>query len=117
MSETPLISRSQAPTRAPAEVRYALILTAVMCLGGTLVLASIPVSLLDRATALVSFGLLLLPYLLFSSPPFLAWLRQRTAKSLFVFPAMLLATYILYGLGPGRLRVPESLLIPAYLAF
>src|SRR5258705_1428295 len=30
---------------------------------------------------------------------------------------MLLAVYLLYGLGPGRLRIPESLLIPAYLAF
>jgi len=104
-------------SRAPAEVRFALILTLVMSLGAFLVLASIPVSLFDRASAVVSFGLMLLPYLLFTSRHFLQWLRERTATSRFVFPAMLLAVYVLYGLGPGRLRIPESLLIPAYLGF
>jgi len=102
-------------SRIQAEIHYALILTVVMTLGGILVLASIPISLFDKASALVSFGLLLFPYLLFASSHFLAWLRQRTAKSRFAFPAMLLAVYVLYGLGPGRLRVPESLVIPAYL--
>jgi hypothetical protein len=86
-----------------------------MSLGGMLALASIPISMFDKASAVVSFGLLLLPYLLFTSPHFLEWLRERTAKSRIAFPAMLLAVYILYGLGPGRLRVPESLVIPAYL--
>lgn len=104
-------------SRAPAEIRYALILTLIMSFGGVVVLASIPVSLFDKASAVVSFGLLLLPYLLFTSPHFLEWLRERTAKSRFAFPAMLLAVYILYGLGPGRLRMPESLVIPAYLGF
>ncbi len=104
-------------SRAPAEIQYALILTLIMSFGGLLVLASIPISLFDKASAVVSFGLLLLPYLLFTSRHFLEWLRERTAKSRFAFPAMLLAVYILYGLGPGRLRLPESLLIPAYLGF
>jgi CAAX protease family protein len=104
-------------TRAPADFRYALYLTLIMSFGALLVLASIPVSLFDRMSVVVSFGLLLLPYLLFSSRHFLEWLRERTAKSRFIFPGMLLAVYILYGLGPGRLRIPESLLIPAYLAF
>ncbi|MGH9748788.1 MAG: CPBP family intramembrane glutamic endopeptidase [Candidatus Polarisedimenticolia bacterium] len=104
-------------TRAPADIQYALILTLIMSLGGALVLASIPVGLFDKASAVVSFGLLLLPYLLFTSRHFLEWLRERTAKSRFAFPAMLLAVYVLYGLGPGRLRIPESLLIPAYLGF
>jgi hypothetical protein len=103
--------------RAPMEVRYALILTLVMSLGGALVLASIPVSLFDKASAVVSFGLLLLPYLLFTSQHFLQWLRGHTTNGRFAFPAMLLAIYVLYGLGPGRLRVPESLVIPAYLGF
>jgi membrane protease YdiL (CAAX protease family) len=104
-------------SRAPAEIQYLLILTVVLCLGGLLVVASVPVSLFDKASTVVSFGLLLLPYLLFSSQHFLAWLRERTAKSVIAFPLMLLAAYILYGLGPGRLRLPESLLIPAYLGF
>jgi len=104
-------------SRAPAEIHYLLILTLVLSLAGLLVLASIPVSLFDKASTLVSFGLLLLPYLLFTSQHFLAWLRERTAKSRFAFPLMLLAAYVLYGLGPGQLRLPESLLIPAYLAF
>lgn len=111
--QTPLDSIS----RAPAEVHYALILTVIMSLGAMMVLVAIPVSLFDKAAAVVSFGLLLLPYLLFTSQHFLEWIRGRTAKSRFAFPAMLLAVYILYGLGPGRLRVPESLVIPAYLAF
>lgn len=103
--------------RAPSEIRYALIITIVMCLCGLAVLASIPASLFDRTSAAVSFGLLLLSYLLFTSRHYLQWLRERTAKSRFAFPAMLLAVYVLYGLGPGRLRMPESLLIPAYLGF
>jgi membrane protease YdiL (CAAX protease family) len=102
-------------SRAPAGIRYALILTLILTSGGLLVIGSIPISLFDKASALVSFGLLLLPYLLFTSRHFLKWLRERTARSRFAFPALLLAVYILYGLGPGRLRVPESLLIPAYL--
>jgi hypothetical protein len=110
-SRTPLDSLD----RAQDEVHYALILTVVMSLGGMLALASIPISMFDKASAVLSFGLLLLPYLLFTSPHFLAWLRERTAKSRIAFPAMLLAVYILYGLGPGRLRLPESLVIPAYL--
>jgi hypothetical protein len=104
-------------THPPAEIRYALYLTLIMSVGAFLVLASIPVSLFDLTSTVVSFGLLLLSYLLFTSRHYLQWLRERTAKSRFVFPAMLLAVYILYGLGPGRLRIPESLLIPAYLAF
>ena len=104
-------------SRAPFEIRYALYLTLVVCLGAFLVLASIPVSLFDLASTVVSFGLLFLSYLLFASPDYLEWLRARTATSRFIFPAMLLAVYILYGLGPGRLRIPESLAIPAYLAF
>jgi len=102
-------------SRVPAEVRYALVLTLIMSLGALLFLASIPVSRSDKALAVVCFGLLLLPYLLFTSPHFLQWLRERTAQSLFVFPAMLLAVSILYGLGPGRLQMPESLVIPVYL--
>ncbi len=104
-------------TRAPVVIRYALILTLILTFCALMVIISIPISLFDKASALVSFGLLLLPYLLFTSRRFLNWLRERTARSLFAFPALLLAIYILYGLGPGRLRVPESLLIPAYLAF
>jgi len=104
-------------TRAPAEIRYALYLTLIMSVGAFLVLASIPVSLFDLASTVVGFGLLLLSYLLFTSGHYVEWLHERTAKSRFLFPAMLLAVYILYGLGPGRLRIPESLLIPAYLAF
>ncbi len=104
-------------TRPPAEIRYALYLTLIMSVGAFLVLASIPVSLFDLTSTVVSFGLLLLSYLLFTSRHYLEWLRERTAKSRFLFPAMLLAVYILYGLGPGRLRIPESLLIPAYLGF
>jgi membrane protease YdiL (CAAX protease family) len=104
-------------SHAPAGIRYALILTLILTSGGLLVIGSIPISLFDKASALVSFGLLLLPYLLFTSRHFLAWLRERTARSRFAFPAVLLAVYILYGLGPGRLRVPESLLIPVYLGF
>jgi membrane protease YdiL (CAAX protease family) len=104
-------------SRAPAGIRYALALTLILTSGGVLVIGSIPISLFDKASALVSFGLLLLPYLLFTSRHFLNWLRERTVRSRFAFPAMLLAIYVLYGLGPGRLRVPESLLIPAYLAF
>ena len=104
-------------SRAPAEIRYALILTLIMSLGGLVVLASIPVSLFDKASTLVCFGLLMLSYLLFTSRHFVDWLRTRTAKSRVAFPAMLLAVYVLYALGPGRLRIPESLLIPAYLAF
>ena len=95
-------------SRAPAEIRYALILTLIMSLGGLVVLASIPVSLFDKASALVSFGLLMLSYLLFASRHFVDWLRTRTAKSRVAFPAMLLAVYVLYALGPGRLRIPES---------
>jgi hypothetical protein len=110
-SQPPLESLS----RPQDEVHYALILTIVMSLGGMLALGSIPISMFDRASAVVSFGLLLLPYLLFTSSHFLEWLRERTAKSRIVFPAMLLAVYILYGLGPGRLRIPESLVIPVYL--
>jgi hypothetical protein len=101
---------------APAEIQYALVLTLVMCFGAAVVLASIPVSLFDRASALVSFGLLLQAYLLFTSRHFLDWIRARTAKSRFLFPLLLLSVYVLYGLGPGRLRLPESLLIPVYLA-
>ncbi|MCZ6695486.1 MAG: CPBP family glutamic-type intramembrane protease [Acidobacteria bacterium] len=104
-------------SNAPAGIRYALILTMVLTSGGLLVIASIPVSLFDKASVLVSFGLLLLPYLLFTSRHFLKWLRERTARSLLAFPALLLAVYILYGLGPGRLRVPESLFIPVYIGF
>jgi uncharacterized protein len=104
-------------TRAPFEIRYALYLTLVVCIGAFLVLASIPVSLFDLASTVVSFGLLFLSYLLFASQHYLEWLRARTATSRFIFPAMLLAVYILYGLGPGKLRIPESLVIPAYLAF
>ena len=102
-------------SRAPGEIRFALILTIIITLGGLLVIGSIPVSLFDKASVLVSFGLLLLPYLLFASRHFLEWLRERTAKSRFAFPTMLMAVYVLYGLGPGQLRIPESLLIPAYL--
>lgn len=109
--------RQYSLSRAPADIHYALILTLIMTFGGALVLASIPVSLFDKVSALVSFGMLLLPYLLFTSQHFLEWLRERTAKSRFAFPAMLLAIYVLYGLGPGRLRIPESLVIPAYLGF
>ena len=104
-------------SRPPAEIRYALYLTLIVSFGAFLVLASIPVSLFDLSSTVVSFGLLLLSYLLFTSRHYVEWLRERTAKSRLVFPAMLLAVYILYGLGPGRLRIPESLLIPAYLAF
>lgn len=104
-------------TRAPSEIRYALYLTLIVCVGAFLVLASIPVSLFDLASTVVSFGLLFLSYLLFASQHYLEWLRARTATSRFIFPAMLLAVYILYGLGPGKLRIPESLVIPAYLAF
>ncbi len=104
-------------SRAPAGIRFALILTLILTSGGLLVIGSIPISLFDKASALVSFGLLLLPYLLFTSRHFLKWLREQTARSRFAFPALLLAVYILYGLGPGQLRVPESLLIPVYLGF
>jgi len=104
-------------SRAPGEIRFALILTVVITLGGLLIIGSIPLSLFDKASALISFGLLLLPYLLFASRHFLEWLRERTAKSRFAFPLMLMAVYVLYGLGPGRLRIPESLLIPVYLGF
>jgi membrane protease YdiL (CAAX protease family) len=102
-------------SRAPAEVRFALVLTLLMSLGALLFLASIPASRFDKAVTVVSFALLLLPYLLFTSPHFLQWLRQRTAQNRFAFPAMLLAVYTLYALGPGRLRMPESLEIPVYL--
>ena len=101
----------------PAEIRYALYLTLIVSFGAFLVLASIPVSLFDLSSTVVSFGLLLLSYLLFTSRHYVEWLRERTAKSRLLFPAMLLAIYVLYALGPGRLRVPESLVIPAYLAF
>jgi len=101
----------------PVEIRYALYLTLIVSFGAFLVLASIPVSLFDLSSTVVSFGLLLLSYLLFTSRHYIEWLRERTAKSRLLFPAMLLAVYILYALGPGRLRIPESLLIPAYLAF
>ncbi|HEV8702108.1 MAG TPA: CPBP family intramembrane glutamic endopeptidase [Candidatus Polarisedimenticolia bacterium] len=101
----------------PVEIRYALYVTLIVSCGAFLVLASIPVSLFDLSSTVVSFGLLLLSYLLFTSEHYVGWLRERTAKSELLFPAMLLAVYILYGLGPGRLRIPESLLIPAYLAF
>lgn len=104
-------------SRPPAEIRYALYLTLIVSFGAFLVLASIPVSLFDLSSTVVSFGLLLLSYLLFTSRHYVEWLRERTAKSRLLFPAMLLAVYILYGLGPGRLRIPESLLIPVYLAF
>lgn len=104
-------------SNAPSGIRYALILTLVMVSGGLLIITSVPVSLFDKAAALASFGLLLLSYLLFTSRHFLKWLRERTAKSLLAFPAMLMAVYIIYGIGPGRLRVPESLVIPVYLAF
>jgi hypothetical protein len=110
---------SQAPDSlagAREEVHDALILTLVMCLGGILALTSFPLSTFDRVAAVLSFGLLLLPYLLFTSPHFLGWLRERTARSRIAFPTILLGAYILYGLGPGRLRVPESLVIPVYLA-
>ncbi len=102
-------------TRPPAEIRYALYLTLIMSVGAFVVLASIPVSRFELASTVVGFGLLLLSYLLFTSRHYLEWLRERTAKSRFIFPAMLLAVYILYGLGAGRLRIPESLLIPLYL--
>jgi membrane protease YdiL (CAAX protease family) len=101
----------------PAEIRYALYATLIMSFGAFLVLASIPVSLFDLSSTVVSFGLLLLSYLLFTSEHYVEWLRQRTARSRLVFPAILLSVYVLYALGPGRLRIPESLLIPAYLAF
>lgn len=101
----------------PPGIRYALILTTVMISGGVLLIASIPVSLFVKASTLISFGLLLLPYLLFTSRHFLQWLRERTARRLWTFPAVLLAAYTIYALGPGRLRLPASLLIPAYLAF
>ena len=101
----------------PVEIRYALYLTLIVSSGAFLVLASIPVSLFDLSSTVVSFGLLLLSYLLFTSRHYVEWLRERTARSRLIFPAMLLAVYILYALGPGRLRIPESLLIPAYLAF
>lgn len=104
-------------SRAPVEIRYALILTLVMTAGGLILIGSIPLSLFDKASVAVSFGLLLLPYLLFASRHFLEWLRQQTARSVFVFPLMLMAAYVLYGLGPGRFRIPESLVVPAYLAF
>src|SRR5262245_13378311 len=57
--------------RAPFEIRYALYLTLVVCLGAFLVLASIPVSLFDLASTVVSFGLLFLSYLLFASRDYL----------------------------------------------
>ncbi len=104
-------------TRPPFEIRYALYLTLIVSFGAFLVLASIPVSLFDLSSTVVSFGLLFLSYLLFTSEHYLEWLRERTVKSRLLFPALLLAVYVLYGLGPGRLRIPESLLIPAYLAF
>src|SRR5215813_14140666 len=78
--QTPQFSLS----RTPAEIRYALILTLIMTAGGLLVLGSIPLSLFDKASALVSFSLLLLPYMLFASRHFLEWLRARTEKSLFI---------------------------------
>lgn len=112
------VSKTQSTIfRAPSEIRYAVIITGVMSLCSLAVLASIPVSRFDRTSAVVSFGLLLLSYLLFASRHYVGWLCERTAKSMFLFPTLLLAVYILYGLGPGRLRMPESLAIPAYLAF
>src|SRR5207247_11361168 len=96
-------------TRPPAEIRYALYLTLIMSVGAFVVLASIPVSRFDLASTVVSFGLLLLSYLLFPSRHYLECLRDRTEKRRFMFPAMLLAVYMLYCLVPGRPGLRASL--------
>jgi membrane protease YdiL (CAAX protease family) len=103
-------------SRAPIAIRGALILTLIMTLGGLLVLRLYPLRRFDTASTLVCFSLLCLPYMLFASRHFRDWLRGLSRRNIALFPLWLLAVYLLYAVGPGRLRVPESLAIPVYLA-
>jgi membrane protease YdiL (CAAX protease family) len=102
-------------SRAPLAIRYAVILTLIMASGALMVLGLFPLGRFDTASALTSFSLLCLPYMLFASRHFREWLRERSARNVFAFPLLLLAIYVLYAVGPGRLRVPASLVIPVYL--
>lgn len=103
-------------SRAPLAIRGALVLTLIMTTGGLLVLRLYPLGRFDTAAALLSFSLLCLVYMLFASGHFRVWLRALARRNVAAFPAALVAIYLVYALGPGRLRVPASLAIPFYLA-
>ena len=103
-------------SRTPAAIRGALIVTLIMAAGGLMILRPYPVGPFHAAAAVLSFSLLSLFYMLFASRHFRDWLRQRSRRNLAAFPAALLAIYLIYALGPGRLSVPGSLAIPLYLA-
>ena len=103
-------------SRTPLAIRGALALTLLMTAGGLMVLRLYPLGPLHTATALLSFSLLSLLYMLFASRHVREWLRERSRRNIAAFPAVLLAIYLIYALGPGRLTVPGSLAIPLYLA-
>lgn len=103
-------------TRAPLAIRGALVLTLIMTVGGLMVLRLYPLGRFETASTLASFALLCLSYMLFASRHFRDWLRERARRNIALFPLALLALYVLYASGPGRLRLPESLVIPVYLA-
>jgi CAAX protease family protein len=103
-------------SRTPPAIRYAVIVASIMAAGALAILQLFPLNLFETVSTLASFSLLCLPYMLFASRHFREWLREQSARNLFAFPLLLFLLYVLYAIGPGRLFVAASLVIPVYLA-